>query len=282
MSGELAVRYVASDGQEVALDADSVNRFVVSGNASATDAEIAGFLAVCKARGLNPLARDAYLVKYSQGSPASTIVSKDFYIRAAQAQPSFDGIEAGVVVCRPDGTLEYREGALVGGKERLVGGWAKVHDKRRGHPSTAVVGMSEYDQQKSLWKSKPATMIRKVAMVQALREAYPASFQGLYDESEMPEVTARAEVSPQATDVVEEADAAPERQAHADARADEMRRMAARLASVSGEEIGEVKRQLMAWGDFREMDDAQWADYRARVEGVIQEMAQARDAGEAE
>ncbi len=274
-SNALAVKYTANDGQEVELTADSVNRYVVSGNAQATDAEIAGFLAICKARGLNPLARDAYLVKYGQNSPASTIVSKDYYNRIAQQQQSYDGMEAGVVVAKPDGTLEYREGALVGRTEHLVGGWAKVYDKRRGHPSSAVVSMDEYDQQKSLWRTKPATMIRKVAMVQALREAYPSSFQGLYDESEMPE--APQPVAAQAVDV-EAINEDLRAQAHMDVRADEMRRMSARLASITGQGVADVKRMLFAQGDFRKMDDAQWADYKARVEKVIQDAVAAKDA----
>ena len=37
----------------------------------------------------------------------------------------------------------------------------------------------------SQWKSKPGTMIRKVAIVHALREAFPEDLQGLYDASEM-------------------------------------------------------------------------------------------------
>lgn len=274
MSNALAVKYTANDGQEVALDADSVNRFVVSGNVKATDAEIAGFLAICKARGLNPLARDAYLVKYGSG-PASTIVSKDYYNRVAQQQQSYDGMEAGVVIAKPDGTLEYRAGALVGHKEYLVGGWCRVYDKRRSHPSEAVVSMAEYDQQKSLWKTKPATMIRKVAIVQALREAYPSSFQGLYDESEMPE--APAPVAAQDVSVGAAPDK-PREAAPIDARADEMRRMSARLASVTGQEERDVARMLFQMGDFRAMDDAQWADYRTRVEKVIQDAVAAKDA----
>ena len=266
---ELAVRYTANDGTEIALDADSVNRYVISGNARATDAEIAGFLAICKARGLNPLARDAYLVKYGQNSPASTIVSKDYYNRVAQQQPTFDGMEAGVVIARADGTLEHREGALVGRSEHLVGGWAKVYDKGRSHPSSAVVSMAEYDQQKSLWRSKPATMIRKVAIVQALREAYPSAFQGLYDESEMPEAP-RAAQQPQAEQVATADEIA--------ARAEEMRRVSARLASVTGTDEAEVKRMLFAQGDFRKMDAEQWADYRAKVEKVIQDAVAAKDA----
>lgn len=185
MTTELAVAYTANDGTEIQLDADTVRRFILTGSGNATDADVAGFLALCRARGLNPLARDAYLVKYGDG-PASTIVSKDYYMRTATLQPTFQGLRAGVVVVTSAGELIEREGALVGGQtERLVGGWAEVHDNRWTAPMKAVVAMSEYDSGKSLWRSKPATMIRKVAVVQVLREAYPASFAGLYDEAEM-------------------------------------------------------------------------------------------------
>ena len=185
MTTELAVAYTANDGTEIQLDADTVRKFILTGSGNATDADVAGFLALCRARGLNPLARDAYLVKYGDG-PASTIVSKDYYMRTAAAQPTFKGLRAGVVVVTSNGELIEREGSLVGGQtERLVGGWAEVHDSRWEVPMRAVVSMSEYDSGKSLWRSKPATMIRKVAVVQVLREAYPASFAGLYDEAEM-------------------------------------------------------------------------------------------------
>lgn len=185
MTEELAVQYRANDGTDVALDASTVRKFILTGSGTATDADVAGFLALCQARGLNPLARDAYLVKYGDG-PASTIVSKDFYVRAATQQPTYKGMRAGVVVITREGELVEREGALVGGQtEKLVGGWAEVHDSRWTVPVRAVVGMDEYNSGKSLWRSKPATMIRKVALVQALREAYPAQFEGLYDAAEM-------------------------------------------------------------------------------------------------
>ena len=35
--------------------------------------------------------------------------------------------------------------------------------------------LAEYDTGKSLWKGKKATMIRKVALVHALREAFPST-----------------------------------------------------------------------------------------------------------
>lgn len=187
------VRYKASDGSEVKLSPAIVQQYIVTGGQQVDPRELFAFMAKCQARGLNPLAGDAYMTtylnKHTGQVEASVIVSKDYFVRTATQQPGFDGIRAGVVVAsRQTGQLTYREGCIVGeNSETLVGGWAEVYDKGRAHPSRAEVGLAEYDQHRSLWKSKPATMIRKVALVQALREAYPGAYGGIYDGSEMPE-----------------------------------------------------------------------------------------------
>lgn len=187
------VRYKASDGSEVKLSPAIVQQYIVTGGQQVDARELFAFMSKCQARGLNPLAGDAYMTTYKNKRTgqveASVIVSKDYFVRTATQQLGFDGIRAGVVVSsKRDGSLTYREGSIVGAStEVLVGGWAEVYDKARSHPSRAEVGLSEYDQKKSLWVSKPATMIRKVALVQALREAYPGAYGGIYDGSEMPE-----------------------------------------------------------------------------------------------
>lgn len=179
------VQYKASDGSDVRLSPAIVQRYIVTGGQQAPDAEVFAFLAKCQARRLNPLAGDAYMTVF--GGKASVIVSKDYFVRTATQQPGFDGLAAGVVVVGRDGQLRYREGSIVGSStERLVGGWAEVYDRGRSHPSRAEVSLEEYDQHRSLWKTKPATMIRKVALVQALREAYPGAYGGIYDSDEMP------------------------------------------------------------------------------------------------
>lgn len=192
MSEQGIVRYVASDGTEVKLSPTIVAKYVLTGNGEASDKDVFSFLAKCRARGLNPLAGDAYMTSYRNrdgSTSTSVIVSKDYFVRTATQQPGFDGMRAGVVVAnRKTGELTYREGSIVGkNSECLVGGWAEVYDKGRRFASRAEVSLDEYDQGRSLWKSKPATMIRKVALVQALREAYPGAFGGIYDRDEMPE-----------------------------------------------------------------------------------------------
>lgn len=182
----MRAQYTAGDGQEVLLTPEAVARYVVAPNTQVTEQEMARFLGICKARGLNPFAGDCHLVKYGDG-PASVIVGKDFYVRTACEQPAFDGFDAGVVVMGGDGRVVHRDGAMVAPGEQLLGGWATVYDKARSHPVKAVVSLQEYSTGRSMWRTKPATMVRKVALVQALRESYPERFQGTYDADEMGE-----------------------------------------------------------------------------------------------
>jgi hypothetical protein len=103
----------------------------------------------------------------------------------------YDGFDAGIILQK--GTdLVYRPGSMLVKTEVLVGGWAEVYRKDWKRPIRAEVALAEYIRYKrdgSLmpnWKNMPATMIRKVALVQALREAFPEDLQGMYSQEEMP------------------------------------------------------------------------------------------------
>ena len=188
MAKELA-KYQAASGNEITLTADTI-RNLISDNPDITDKECVTFAALCKSHKIDPFIKEAYLVKYGD-KPAQMIVGKDYWMKQAGAHPQYDGMEAGVTVINRDGEIIRREGTMVGGStERLIGGWARVFRKDRKVSSYAEVSISEYSTGRSMWKpadkgGKPATMIRKVAVVQALREAFPETFSGLYDSSEM-------------------------------------------------------------------------------------------------
>lgn len=68
--------------------------------------------------------------------------------------------------------------------------------KKGGHPAgyTATVYFAEYDTGKNLWKSKPRTMIAKVAEMHALRMACPEELSQAYIEEEMEAVVENGEV----------------------------------------------------------------------------------------
>ncbi|MGN0983448.1 MAG: phage recombination protein Bet [Gemmiger sp.] len=175
-----------ANGAEVKLTPATVKNYLVSGNADrVTDQEIVMFINLCKYNGLNPWLREVYCIKYGN-SPATMVVGKETFQKRADADPNYDGQQAGVIVLGADGSVKQREGCLVLPEEQLVGGWAKVYRKDRAYPSTAEVSLDEYLGRKSdgspngQWTSKPATMIRKVALVQALREAFPARLGAMY------------------------------------------------------------------------------------------------------
>lgn len=185
-----AVEFKAGE-ETVKLSPSIIKRYLVNGNGEVTDQEVVMFLNLCRFQHLNPFLREAYLIKYGN-SPATMVVGKDAITKRAMRNASFAGQQAGVVVQQVEtGNLEYRPGALVLEDEKLVGGWAKVFVKGYQEPIEAVVGLSEYVGTKKTgevneqWTKRPATMIRKVALMQALREAFPDDLAGMYDSSEM-------------------------------------------------------------------------------------------------
>lgn len=181
------VEIESMDGQRITVTFDDVRNFICK---EATIAECRIFLETCKQYHLNPFTKEAYLIHYDNknGDTASTIVlGKTCYMKMAEMHPQYDGFEAGIIVIdETAGELIHREGSIVYQGETLVGGWAKTYRKDRSRPFYEEVKFSEYDTKKSLWVTKPATMIRKVALVHTLREAFPATFGGLIDESEVP------------------------------------------------------------------------------------------------
>lgn len=179
----LALAEYTLDGGQV-LTADTVKNYLTSGNGAVTEQETLMFIELCKAQKLNPFIREAYLIKFGS-SPANIVVGKDVFVKRAYRNPSFEGMKAGIVVVGKDGLIEEREGSLKLKGEELVGGWCEVYTNDKKFPIKSVVSLEEYSKSQSTWKTMPCVMIRKCAMVTALREAFPEDLQGLYDASEM-------------------------------------------------------------------------------------------------
>ena len=180
------------NGQEIQLSPDIIREYLVSGDGRVTDQEVMMFLSLCKYQKLNPFLREAYLVKY--GNQAATIVTgKETYTKRAAASPLCDGYKAGIFIATKDGEIQKRGGAMfvkaLG--ETVVGGWAEVYRKDWKVPVYNEVAFDEYVGRKKdgsitkMWSEKGATMIRKVALVQALREALPEELGGTYSPEEI-------------------------------------------------------------------------------------------------
>lgn len=174
-----------SNGEEIQISKSMIRSYLVSGDKNnVTDQEITMFLSLCKFQHLNPFLREAYLIKYGS-NPATIVVGKDVLLKRAMRSDKFEGLAAGIIVVNLKGEIEEREGSFALPDEKLVGGWAKVIIKDYSVPFYTAVSMSEYSTGKSNWVTRPATMIRKVAVAQALREAFPEEMSALYEPSEM-------------------------------------------------------------------------------------------------
>lgn len=193
MANELmTVEFESLSGILVKLDAATVRNTLTRGNGNVSDQEVAMFLRTCQAKKLDPLENgEVYLIKYDDKAPAQLVVGCHAYIRRADHFPDYRGFQAGITVVRNGGTEPIqKEGACVYKTlgEELIGGWCRVRRERTGgniEETFVEVSLEEYSTGKSNWSVKPATMIRKVAISQAFRAAFPNEYEGLYTAEEM-------------------------------------------------------------------------------------------------
>ena len=91
----------------------------------------------------------------------------------------------------------------------LVGAWAKVYRKDWDYPVYVTVGFDEVAQRKSSgdlnanWSKKGATMVEKVALVRALREAFVEDLGGMIEEDEIWKDEAQSQPKPKQNDPLE-------------------------------------------------------------------------------
>lgn len=150
---------------------------------NATDAELALFLQVANRTGLDPTARQIYLVKRWD-----SVLKRE----VAQPQTSIDGLRL----------IADRTGAYVPGREplfehdddgNLVSATAYVKKLVAGewHEIAATARWDEYCQRTkegklaAMWAKMPYLMLAKCAEALALRKAFPAQLSGLYTAEEM-------------------------------------------------------------------------------------------------
>ena len=178
------------DGNEIRLTPKIVQEYIVGSDVPITNQEFKLFTELCKVRKLNPFLREAYLIKYTEKTPAQLVVGKDAILKRAVLNVNYDGMESGIIVKKEDGTVEERNGTFRLGDEELVGGWAKVYRKDWTHPIYSSVTFNEVAQKKSdgslnsNWSTKGATMVEKVAKVRALRETFVEDLAGMYEAEE--------------------------------------------------------------------------------------------------
>ena len=167
-------------------------------------AEIEAFGIICDTMNLSPLKREVYAIPYTDHKKGITtlqiVVGYEVYLKRAIRSGKLKGYKV-----RTEGTL----------KTEQITKWNKLVDVKRGdfkaiitinvagwdHPFEWEVEWNEYTQDNSMWNSKPATMLKKVAMAQGFRLAFPDEIDGLpYTSDEMPDRQPVTEMAAQATE----------------------------------------------------------------------------------
>lgn len=186
MSNEM-VKYESDNGQEITVSEQDVRDLISASGSNVNNVssqEIKAFMRLCQAQRLNPFTKDAYLVKYGD-KPATIIAGKETFTKRAQRNPRFRGYTAGITVKDTNGQIQRREGSMILPGECILGGWCAVYIEGYEKPMFDEVSFNEYNTGKSNWVKIPGTMIRKVAVCHALREAFPEDLGGLYGSEEM-------------------------------------------------------------------------------------------------
>lgn len=180
MSNEVAT--FTANGENIELTMNDVANYLVDGNSKITRQEAKMFMELCKYQHLNPFLKEAYIIKFGN-KPAQLITSKEAFMKRAENNEQYAGLKAGIIVLR-NGEIVYSNGAFALQTDKVVGGWADVYRKDRKEPHHVEISMQEFSKGQSTWKSMPATMIRKTAIVNALREAFPEALGGMYTEDD--------------------------------------------------------------------------------------------------
>lgn len=180
------------NGEAVKLSGNTVKQYLVRGNGTVSDQELVMFMNLCKFQKLNPFLNEAYLIKFGS-SPAQIITSKEAFMKRAENHPKYEGFEAGIIVER-NGELVEIEGAVMLSADILIGGWAKIYRSDRKSPITSRISLKEFGKGQATWKDMPMNMIRKSAIVNAQREAFPEVLGALYTEDDA-ELQPRKEVN---------------------------------------------------------------------------------------
>ena len=128
-----------------------------------TEKEFALFIGICKSFSLNPFKREIHLIKYSATVAASIVVGYEVYLKRADRTKKLDGWDVKIV---ERGTPS----------ERAV---ITIHRKDFKQPFIWEVLKKEASKSQANWNTMPDFMLKKVAIGQGFRLAFPDEMGGL-------------------------------------------------------------------------------------------------------
>ncbi|MCE5223780.1 phage recombination protein Bet [bacterium] len=153
------------------VDEKTVMDYLFSSGTKLTESQKRLFINLAIKNNLDPFKREIYALPF--GQEMSVVTGYEVYLKRAEASKMLDGWK-----CWTEGTGDLMK-AIV-----------EIKRKDWSTPFTHEVFMSEYTTRKSLWNTKPITMLKKVAIAQAFRLAFPAELGGMiYTSDEMQDVT---------------------------------------------------------------------------------------------
>lgn len=160
-----------------------------------SDTEFQIFVGMGKATGLNPFTREMWAVKYDKNAAAQIFIGRDGYRKAAQAHSEYDYHQADAVYQNDKFEVvngEVKHSYNLADRGRLVGAYCIAKRHKSSRPIYVFAEISEYSTGRSVWKDKPATMIKKVAESQCLRACFQDLLGGTYAEEEMDRANQKA------------------------------------------------------------------------------------------
>ena len=245
-----------ADGKTTAIashavvDSETVKSFLFGSDTKLTEKEQTMFLNIAVKHQLDPFKREIYAVKY--GSNFNIITGYEVYLKRAERTGILDGWSVSV-----SGTGADMVATIT------------IHRKDRTHPLVHSVEFSEYNQGNSMWRSKPKTMLKKVAMAQGFRLAFPDELGGMpYTSDELPDKMTTGVVTSNATHDVPETEIVPQNE--------NMEAVDGNGDTIDGEIVDEEPgnasqaqiRKLMAKAKDAGMDDKKFKDWMKGVVGV--------------
>jgi phage recombination protein Bet len=162
---------------------DQINTIRNTVAKGADDNELAMFLHIANTYGLDPFLKEIF---YSE-QMKTIITSRDGYLKVAQRDPDFEGIQSMAVCKNDDFSVDMVNNVVnhsFGKGERgdVIGAWAVCYRKGR-KPVIAYADYAEYNRGNQIWKTYKSAMCCKVAEAFALKRQFGIS--GLVTQEEM-------------------------------------------------------------------------------------------------